>query len=105
VPYRGQISVTQGLSCGPVAYWLGRLPAVLGRLDEAHDHFAFAAELQERTGARGWLVQTRLISGPAWWWQVPRNWPRNSALLFLPSKRDSCSMRQRAEVPAAETTT
>ena len=59
-PYRGQMIVAQANGIGPVGYFLGLLAVVLGRLDEADEHFAFAAELQERTGARGLLVQTRL---------------------------------------------
>jgi tetratricopeptide (TPR) repeat protein len=60
LPYRAQIHTGFSASFGPIAHHLGRLAALLGFLDEADDHFAFAAALQERTGARGWLPQTRL---------------------------------------------
>ena len=43
-----------------MAHYLGILAGVLGRHDEAEEHFRFAAELAERTGARGILVRTRL---------------------------------------------
>jgi hypothetical protein len=45
---------------GPVAHYLGLLAGVLDRPDEAEDHFAFAVDLAERTGARGMLIRTRL---------------------------------------------
>jgi hypothetical protein len=60
LPYRDQMIVLEKFGVGPVAHYLGRLDALLGRTDEADEHFAFAAELQERTGARGLLAQTRL---------------------------------------------
>ncbi len=60
LPYRAEIGVSQGMAFGPVAHWLGGLAAFLGRLDEADEFFAFAAELQEATGAHGWLVHTRV---------------------------------------------
>ena len=60
LPYRNQMIVAQVSAFGPVAHYLGVVAAVLGRVDEAAEHFAFAADLQERTGARGLLVRTRL---------------------------------------------
>ena len=60
LPYRGQMVLAQVSALGPVAHYLGVLAAVLGLPDEADEHFAFACDLQERTGARGMLVRTRL---------------------------------------------
>jgi DNA-binding SARP family transcriptional activator len=60
LPYRAEMLVAQVSAIGPVAHYLGVLAAVLGCPDEAEEHFAFAADLQERTGARGLLVRTRL---------------------------------------------
>jgi tetratricopeptide (TPR) repeat protein len=45
---------------GPVAHDLGLLAAALGRYDDAEQHFAAAAESQERIGALVTLAQTRL---------------------------------------------
>jgi hypothetical protein len=60
LPYRTEMLVAQVSAIGPVAHYLGVLAAVLGCPDEAEEHFAFAADLQERTGAQGLLVRTRL---------------------------------------------
>jgi hypothetical protein len=60
LPARHQMVVTQAFCLGPTAHYLGRLSAFLGNAEAADEHFAFAAALQERTGARGWLVHTRL---------------------------------------------
>ncbi|MCA1841621.1 MAG: AAA family ATPase [Actinobacteria bacterium] len=60
LPYRTQMITGQVSAFGPVAYYLGVLAATLGRPDEAEDHFAFACDLMERTGAHGLLVKTRL---------------------------------------------
>ena len=58
--FRGDLAVAQANGFGPVAYHLARLAALLGNTDEAERHFVAAVELQERSGARGLLVQTRL---------------------------------------------
>ena len=60
LPYRQQMAVVQAVGVGPVAHYLGRMAALLGHPDEADEHFANACDLQERTGARGLLVPTRL---------------------------------------------
>ena len=60
LPYRSQMVLAQVSAFGPVAHSLGVLAAVLGLPDEADGHFAFGAELMERTGARGLLTRTRL---------------------------------------------
>jgi hypothetical protein len=43
-----------------VTHDLGLLATVLGRYDEAEEHFATAAEVQDRMGARATVVHTRL---------------------------------------------
>jgi len=60
VPYRDQMVVGHGSAYGAVAHSLGLLAALLQRPHEADAHFAFAEAFQERTGARGFLVHTRL---------------------------------------------
>ena len=60
LPVRHQVAIAQSLALGPVAHHLGGLAAVLGRTADAEAHFAYACDLQERTGARGFLVHTRL---------------------------------------------
>lgn len=60
LPCRNQWALAQVSALGPVAHYLGVLAAVLGDTDEADGHFACAAELAERTRARGVLVRTRL---------------------------------------------
>ncbi|MGQ0466317.1 MAG: hypothetical protein ACT4QG_13445 [Sporichthyaceae bacterium] len=60
LPLADQFVAGQVSSIGPAAYYLGRAAAATGRLEEAAAHFAHAADLQERTGARGQLVRTYL---------------------------------------------
>jgi DNA-binding SARP family transcriptional activator len=60
LPYRRQIVMGQVSTMGPVAHYLGLLAGALDRLEDAEEHFAFACDLAERTGARGVLVRTRL---------------------------------------------
>jgi tetratricopeptide (TPR) repeat protein len=60
LPYRDQMVVLQSTAFGAVAHGLALVAAFLGRHDEADAHFAFAEALQERSGARGFLIQTRL---------------------------------------------
>jgi hypothetical protein len=60
LPYRHQIVMGQVSTLGPVAHYLGLLAGALDRPDDAEEHFAFAADLAERTGARVMLVRTRL---------------------------------------------
>jgi sugar phosphate isomerase/epimerase len=45
---------------GPVTHDLGLLATVLERYDEAEEHFAVAVEVQDRMGAQGMVVHTRL---------------------------------------------
>jgi hypothetical protein len=52
--------LAQVSALGPVAHYLGVLAAVLGWAEEADAHLRHAAELAERTRARGLLVRTRL---------------------------------------------
>jgi len=60
LPHREEIALGQVSNIGPVAHYLGLLAAVLDQPEDADEHFAFAADLAERTGARGNLVRTRL---------------------------------------------
>lgn len=63
LPYDGRLGVqgrVANLSVGAVSRYLGLLAALMGRSDEARRHLDDALELQERTGARLWQVQTRV---------------------------------------------
>ncbi|CAN5623523.1 BTAD domain-containing putative transcriptional regulator [soil metagenome] len=53
-----------GMCCwGSVAYFLGRLAALLDRPAEAAHHFEVALVVNERLGARPWLARTRYSYG------------------------------------------
>lgn len=60
IPHRRELVIVHAVWLGPVAYDLGLLATTLGRYDDAESHFAEAAEIQERTGARGVLPHTWL---------------------------------------------
>jgi predicted ATPase/class 3 adenylate cyclase len=60
LPSRTAIIASQTTWLGPVTHDLGLLATVLGRYDEADEHFAEAVELQDRIGARGTLVHSRI---------------------------------------------
>jgi tetratricopeptide (TPR) repeat protein len=59
-PHHSVLVVSQTIWFGPVSHDIGLLATALGRYDEADGHFARAEEVQERIGARGTLVHTRL---------------------------------------------
>ncbi len=59
-PHHSVLVVSQTAWLGPVSHDLGLLATALGRYDEADGHFARAEAVQERIGARGTLVHTRL---------------------------------------------
>jgi tetratricopeptide (TPR) repeat protein len=59
-PHESVLVVVQTVWFGPVSHDLGLLATAIGRYDEAEGHFARAEEVQERIGARGTLVHTRL---------------------------------------------
>jgi hypothetical protein len=60
-PLAGQLYVLVGLiNCGgSYALWCGMLAACLGRWDDAERHFAEALAMNERLGARPYIVRTR----------------------------------------------
>jgi tetratricopeptide (TPR) repeat protein len=60
LPSRAAMTTGQAVWFGPVTHDLGLLATVLGRYDEAEEHFAVAVEVQDRMGARGTVVHTRL---------------------------------------------
>lgn len=60
LPSRAAMTTSQTAWLGPVAHDLGLLATVLERYDEAEEHFAAAVEVQDRIGARGTVVHTRL---------------------------------------------
>jgi class 3 adenylate cyclase/tetratricopeptide (TPR) repeat protein len=60
LPSRTAMSTGQTVWFGPVTHDLGLLTTVLERYDEAEEHFAAAVEVQDRIGARGTVVHTRL---------------------------------------------
>lgn len=57
-PYRSQVASHPGIWFGSYEHHLGLLARTLGRLPEADDHFARAAETHERLGATTWLART-----------------------------------------------
>jgi len=59
-PHRGQMVLAQSCWLGPVTHHLGLLATTLERYDEADNHFADAAAVQERISARAGLVHTQL---------------------------------------------
>ena len=60
-PFAGQVAMVSNvvLSYGSFALSCARLAAVLERWDEAERHFTAALAMNERLGARPYLVQTR----------------------------------------------
>jgi tetratricopeptide (TPR) repeat protein len=60
LPSRAAMATGQSVWFGPVTHDLGLLATVLGRYDEAEEHFAMAVDVQDRMGARGTVVHTRL---------------------------------------------
>jgi hypothetical protein len=57
-PYPGQIAAASSIY-GPTDWALGTLATILDRHEQAEDHFAAAAELDERLGAPLLLARTR----------------------------------------------
>jgi hypothetical protein len=60
LPFRSTTINGQTTWIGPASHDLGLLGTVLGRFDEADGHFADAVERQDRMGARGTVVHTRV---------------------------------------------
>ena len=60
-PVAGQVSVVTLMvtASGSVALWCGMLATCLGRWDDAEHHFADALAMNERLGARPFVVRTR----------------------------------------------
>jgi len=63
LPHRDEMAMAQGGWIGPVTHDLGLLATVLGRYDEAEQHFADAERFQERAATPASLVHTRLAWG------------------------------------------
>ena len=60
IPFRFAMAGGQTVWIGPVTHDLGLLATVLGHYDDANDDFAEAVDAQDRIGARGTVVHTRL---------------------------------------------
>ncbi|MHC4995581.1 MAG: tetratricopeptide repeat protein [Planctomycetota bacterium] len=62
-PIAGQVSVVSAaVTCsGSFAFYCGRLAVCLGRHDDAQRHFSDALAMNERLGARPWVVRTRRV--------------------------------------------
>jgi hypothetical protein len=60
LPYRSTTVNGQTTWIGPASHYLGLLATVLGRYDEAEEHFSDAVQRQDRMGAKGTVVHTRL---------------------------------------------
>jgi DNA-binding CsgD family transcriptional regulator len=70
LPHRDRVAVVPGptASSGPVALTLGRMAAVAGRDDEAHEYLDTAAEVAERLGSPLWVgrvARARAALAPA----------------------------------------
>jgi class 3 adenylate cyclase/tetratricopeptide (TPR) repeat protein len=59
-PFHAMTVNGQTIWFGPATHELGLLATMLGRYDEAEAHFADAVERQDRMGAQGTVVHTRL---------------------------------------------
>jgi hypothetical protein len=57
-PFSGQIAAAPAMVFGSFASALGTLATTLERYEEAEDHFAAAAEIEERLGAPLFLART-----------------------------------------------
>ncbi len=64
-PFSGQLAASALVVYGSIAWALGTLAATLERYEQAEDHFAAAAEIEERLGAPLFLARTRASAGPA----------------------------------------
>jgi tetratricopeptide (TPR) repeat protein len=60
LPSQKAMATGQTAWVGPVTHDLGLLATVLERYDEAEEHFAVAVGVQDRIGAHGMVVHTRL---------------------------------------------
>jgi tetratricopeptide (TPR) repeat protein len=59
-PYPAQFPVVVGLARGCTAHYLGKLAALMGRYDEAEEHFSAAERLVTRLDVPGALAHTQL---------------------------------------------
>jgi tetratricopeptide (TPR) repeat protein len=59
-PHPAQVAFTGGTTHGAQAHPLGALAAVLGRVEEAHHHFALALDIHERLEAPFHIARTSL---------------------------------------------
>jgi class 3 adenylate cyclase/tetratricopeptide (TPR) repeat protein len=59
-PFSGQLAVSPGLVWGTIDWALGALAATLQRYEEAEDHFAGAAEIEQSLGAPLFLARTHV---------------------------------------------
>jgi tetratricopeptide (TPR) repeat protein len=59
-PWSAQVSVSNVTSQGPVAFHLGCLATLLGRLDEAQDRFTDALAVSQELGFPYWIARTQI---------------------------------------------
>jgi hypothetical protein len=59
-PWNAQVSVANVTSQGPVAFHLGCLATLLGRVDEAKGHFTDALEVSQKLGFPYWIARTQI---------------------------------------------
>jgi tetratricopeptide (TPR) repeat protein len=59
-PWDAQVSVSNVTSQGPVAFHLGCLATLLGRLDEAEGHFTNAVDLSQKLGFPYWIARAQI---------------------------------------------
>jgi hypothetical protein len=59
-PWNAQVSVSNVTSQGPVAFHLGCLATLLGRLDEAEGRFIEALDVSQKLGFPYWIARTHI---------------------------------------------
>ena len=59
-PWHSQVIAMYAVIAGPVAFYLGTLATLLGRGEEAHDHFVEALDLSHRMGSPYWIARTQV---------------------------------------------
>jgi tetratricopeptide (TPR) repeat protein len=89
LPHGAGMAVAQNVWIGPVTHDLALLETVLGRYDAADEHFATAVDIQDRIGARGTVIHSRL-EWAAMLLQRDHGEDRDRARLLLDQARAGC---------------
>ena len=98
IPFRSTTVNGQTIWWGPATHDLGLLATLLGHYDEAEQHFADAVERQDRMGARGTVVHTRL----AWATMLLRRNASGDALRAHTLLREAKAGAREVNIPRVE---